>query len=595
MNEKVTTKPASSHKKLNLSKKQKKIILFSGCGAAALLFLIYVSFAIYFSSHFLFGTTINGIDCHGMTTKEAVKAIQKYLDTYTLTIECRDSKTEKLESSKFDLQTVLTSDLSEFKEKQNGFAWPASLFKDYTYTADAKKSYDTKKLDNMIDKLKCMQDDNMKAPVNASLERSGNSYKIIAEVMGTTLDKEKTKATILETVEALEPTLNLEKKKCYVDPTYTSDSEVITDTIDQLNRFSSTKLTYNILGNTEIVSSELISSWLSWNEDFVIDISDTGVNELLAEWGEKYNTVGKPHTLNTSYGTTVTLDKGNYGWKIDTDSTRSELIAAIRNGETETKEPVYSSKASSKDTSKDYGNSYVEINLGTQHLFMYKDGQLIIETDLVSGKVTNGNATPTGIYKLTYKQSPAVLRGPGYASPVKYWMPFNGGVGMHDASWRGKFGGNIFYNNGSHGCINLPSAAAKTIYENISSGFPVLVYDEKIESDPLENITLSEEEKNAAANEQDANSAANAGITSDTPDVSVDIPSVSAPTQAPVVSQPTPAPTTQPTQTPTTTTTTQTPTPTTTPPTPTPQPTTPAPTATPTTTPAPTHDSSTTP
>ena len=47
---------------------------------------------------------------------------------------------------------------------------------------------------------------------------------------------------------------------------------------------------------------------------------------------------------------------------------------------------------------------------------------------------------------------------------------------MHDAYWRSSFGGKIYKTNGSHGCINLPPAVAKTVYENISAGMPVLCY-----------------------------------------------------------------------------------------------------------------------
>jgi len=68
------------------------------------------------------------------------------------------------------------------------------------------------------------------------------------------------------------------------------------------------------------------------------------------------------------------------------------------------------------------------------------------------------------------------LNGEDYSTPVDYWMPFAGNVGMHDATWRGSFGGDIYLNNGSHGCVNLPWSSAKTIYENVDAGFPVLVY-----------------------------------------------------------------------------------------------------------------------
>lgn len=55
-------------------------------------------------------------------------------------------------------------------------------------------------------------------------------------------------------------------------------------------------------------------------------------------------------------------------------------------------------------------------------------------------------------------------------------MPFNGNIGLHDATWRSTFGGTIYKTSGSHGCVNLPPAVAKTIFENIAAGVPVLCY-----------------------------------------------------------------------------------------------------------------------
>ena len=95
----------------------------------------------------------------------------------------------------------------------------------------------------------------------------------------------------------------------------------------------------------------------------------------------------------------------------------------------------------------------------------------------MSGNVSRGHTTPAGLYSLTYKQRDAVLKGEGYASPVKYWMPFNGGVGLHDATWRSTFGGTIYKTGGSHGCINLPYSAAQKIFAQLKTGDPVLVYN----------------------------------------------------------------------------------------------------------------------
>ena len=85
--------------------------------------------------------------------------------------------------------------------------------------------------------------------------------------------------------------------------------------------------------------------------------------------------------------------------------------------------------------------------------------------------------TKGSLWKYNYNSSPAVLKGPGYAAPVTYWMPFSGGVGIHDATWRSRFGGQIYITNGSHGCVNTPKDQAAIIYNNISVGVPIVVYE----------------------------------------------------------------------------------------------------------------------
>ena len=66
---------------------------------------------------------------------------------------------------------------------------------------------------------------------------------------------------------------------------------------------------------------------------------------------------------------------------------------------------------------------------------------------------------------------------PDYKSKVKYWMPFNGNlIGLHDASWRTKFGGSIYKSDGSHGCVNLPSGKAADLYDLIRVGDVVCVH-----------------------------------------------------------------------------------------------------------------------
>ena len=109
-------------------------------------------------------------------------------------------------------------------------------------------------------------------------------------------------------------------------------------------------------------------------------------------------------------------------------------------------------------------------------MWFYKNGGLVVGTPVVTGSLSGGFATPSGVYDLDYKAMNVTLKGEGYASPVTFWMPYGGDIGIHDASWRTDFGGSIYVNSGSHGCVNTPYAAAQAIYNGIEDGTPVIVY-----------------------------------------------------------------------------------------------------------------------
>ena len=111
-------------------------------------------------------------------------------------------------------------------------------------------------------------------------------------------------------------------------------------------------------------------------------------------------------------------------------------------------------------------------------MWFYKDGKLVVETDVVTGNERKKWGTDLGVFKVNYKQRNTRLKGPGYNVKVKYWIPYNKGEGLHDASWRGTFGGQIYKKNGSHGCVNTPTAAMAIIFEQLNKGDTVVVYKE---------------------------------------------------------------------------------------------------------------------
>ena len=124
----------------------------------------------------------------------------------------------------------------------------------------------------------------------------------------------------------------------------------------------------------------------------------------------------------------------------------------------------------------DIGDTYIEIDMTNQKLYGYKAGELIVETDIVTGNMRKGWDTPVGVNHVYSKQKNRILRGATYASHVDYWMPVNGNIGIHDADWRKKFGGEVYLKNGSHGCINIPPKVMPTIYEEYEVGTPVIMF-----------------------------------------------------------------------------------------------------------------------
>lgn len=123
------------------------------------------------------------------------------------------------------------------------------------------------------------------------------------------------------------------------------------------------------------------------------------------------------------------------------------------------------------------GDTYVEIDMTNQMLYYYQDGICALSTQIVTGNTSNGHATPQGVFKVLNKVRDTNLIGKDYVSHVDYWVPIIGNsIGIHDATWRSRFGGDIFETGGSHGCINVPLENMKILYPILTVGTPVVAF-----------------------------------------------------------------------------------------------------------------------
>ena len=315
----------------------------------------------------------------------------------------------------------------------------------------------------------------MKKQVDAHLEVSDNGYEIVPETEGTALDKDKVTEVITKAVKAGETEVDLEASDCYLKPSVYQDDKNLIAQRDQSNAFLKAKITIDFSDRQEVVDQNLIKDWVTTDENGNAVLDEAKVKAYVVELAKKYDTFGYPRQFKTSTGETITVSGGDYGWLMARNDTTTKLIEAIKSGKSQTIEPEYTYKGYVRDTN-DIGNTYVEVSLSAQHMWFYKNGQLLVDTDVVTGNHNLGHDTKTGIYAIMYKERNATLVGEDYSSPVKYWMPFYANVGIHDASWRTTFGGSEYLNNGSHGCVNTPEANAEKIFNNIEKGVPVVVY-----------------------------------------------------------------------------------------------------------------------
>ena len=187
-------------------------------------------------------------------------------------------------------------------------------------------------------------------------------------------------------------------------------------------------------------------------------------------------------TFTSLSGNKISVSGGDYGYAISMDNETEQLIKDLESGKEIKREPKWLMTGFTEySQTDDIGDTYVEISISKQHLWYFKDGKKIVDCDVVTGN-QNQYDTPKGTYGLTYKERDAVLKGSNadgssYESPVSYWMPFYGNYGMHDAPWRSSFGGTIYQGGGSHGCVNMPVASAKKLFNNLANqGVPIIVY-----------------------------------------------------------------------------------------------------------------------
>lgn len=450
--------------------KSKIFMIFSG-----IVLVVLITISVFVSTHFLPNTIINTVlgDIDVGYAKKDFLASELRSQIESGKISIYDYKGQEYKYKLSDFYDIDYKKLLNIINSKSYLNWSIGSNKNIDFSDFCK--LDPVKIDNML--LEIQDEVSIQAkPAFISYNEDKEKYEIEPEVYGNEYTQDSN--TILRSKFVIgNHEYNLFDMGCYILPTILRDNPNLVKQLKDMNDFLETRIVFTFGDIEEVVDRSIYQKWITYKYDngVSVEVDEEQLNIFVDSLCQKYNTLNLNRHFVTSTNEEVELNTGSYGWAINKEFVYDILLNGIKNKESGKYEFKYDHEATVKSLD-DIGDTYVEVSIKNQKVWMYIDGELLIESSVVTGCTNLGRGTRKGVFTIAYKTRNAVLRGPGYASPVSYWMPFDGGIGLHDATWRSSFGGTIYVYNGSHGCVNLPLKTAKTIYEHIDETVPIIVW-----------------------------------------------------------------------------------------------------------------------
>ena len=454
------------------------ILLATGYGA-----LMY-----YYKLSIPYGTWVNDIYCTGMSYEEVAEKLLEQ-DQTVLAIDVIDK-----EGNVYPLapgRELFTVSYAEGLDKAIASYGAVGLFTEKFITHIPKWKMIPDKWEVYLDTLEFFQNakEQLQSKPRMQIIESENGYVLI-DNLEKSLDIQKASEVILEALEAGNNQVSLLEAGCYYTPDYSMEDREVIAEFRALDDFCKRmKLELTIQGETVyVIDWKILKDWILRDEngDYIYSkgvdlmLDEAKVKEYVSKLDEELTSYwGRPWQFVDHSGETVEVKAGNFGRVLKSALLTEAIFKAYENstyGSYELEFTFYPKSAEKVDFSVGVGTSYVEVDIEEQHLYVYIDGACVLDSPCVTGNVSWNMETPKGVFYIEYKQRNRTLIGPDYATPVSYWMHFYNHCGFHDAYWRSKFGGEIYLKDGSHGCVNMPPAKAKELYELAYAGMPVVVY-----------------------------------------------------------------------------------------------------------------------
>lgn len=451
----------------------------------------YFLLAFYYRQGFAVNTWINGVYCTGRTVEEVNSELLTQVEAPIVIVTDREGSQHEISLAEADYQEDYLSQLHSFMEAQNPYLWLENITIHRNHEVTPQISYDMDKLKALFYALEPVRQEQQKL-TDYKIEWTHQYGYMLYDGLSDRVDMDKAFQLLVQGIARGEYTFDmrdLEALGCYYDVPLSGDQEYFKLLWEQIDSFQNCNLVYDMGAEKLAFTPAIMSGFLEKNTVNGLPLLDGNgalilkkaeVESFVAKLAEDYDTYGLDREFNSTRGDVITLTKGTYGTTINQNAEIQFLLEnlfskELRTGSVTEHIPEYKRQAFARGLD-DIGGTYIEIDMTTQKLYYYMDKELVVETDVVTGNMRRKMGTPTGVYYVYKKQTDRVLRGEGYASPVDYWMPVKGGIGIHDADWRKKFGGEIYKTNGSHGCINVPPEVMPELYEKVEVGTPVVMF-----------------------------------------------------------------------------------------------------------------------
>lgn len=447
---------------------------------------VYFLLAYYYKDGFCLNTWINGIYCTGKTVEEINAELLSETEAPIIVITDKDGEQYTIDMAELGFSGDYIAPLNRYREEQNVLLWIDNITFHQKHEITPAVTYDEQLLRETFEQQDFVKDETQR--LNAFLlVRNWKDGYFLYDGQKERLDVEKAFASLQQAIAEGQYALDLVQAECYYDIPLTEEENIIKQLWEKVDAFQQCNLVYD-MGDEQITfDAAMMSDFIKTSDgEVILDengslmLDEEGIQKFVSSLAAAYDTYGKERKFQSTRGDVITVKGGTYGTEINQEEEIAYLMKHLLSAElhTDTAQvhiPSYKREGLVRGKN-DIGSTYIEIDMTEQKMYYYEDGDLKLETEIVTGNTGRKMGTPEGVYYVYNKQKNRVLRGPGYASPVSFWMPVKGNIGIHDANWRGKFGGTIYQTNGSHGCINTPAEKMKELYDMVEIGIPVIMF-----------------------------------------------------------------------------------------------------------------------